>query len=350
MKKYNFLQTLPTVGIWVLMLTVLIGLMNLPAQDVTKVGTSAAPFLRIPVGSRGTAMGGAFVSVVDDPSAMFWNPGGLPRIPQYSLMVDYSSWLPGLDFNYMGLVLPTRRLGTVGFNVTALTTEEMEITTPSQPMGTGETFTATSIAVGISYGRNLTDRFSIGATVKYITEKILNSQATGLGFDIGTIYNTPFSGIRLGFSIANFGTKLQMTGEDLNVRVDIAPDQEGNNESTVGQLKTDEFDMPLIMRVGLSWDIWTNANQRFTIALDGLNPNDNSQSVNVGGEYALFNEVIVLRGGFNDMFLEDREKGLTLGTGVNVKMQGNLGFSAEYAYQDFKHLGGVNRFTARIRF
>ena len=50
------------------------------SQDTKKVGTSAATFLRIPVGSRGTAMGSAFVSVADDVTAMFWNPGGLAKV------------------------------------------------------------------------------------------------------------------------------------------------------------------------------------------------------------------------------------------------------------------------------
>ena len=43
-------------------------------SQVTKVGTSAAAFLRIPVGVRAGAMGSAFVAVADDASSMFWNP------------------------------------------------------------------------------------------------------------------------------------------------------------------------------------------------------------------------------------------------------------------------------------
>jgi hypothetical protein len=320
------------------------------AQDVKKVGTSAAAFLRIPVGSRGAAMGSAFVSIADDATAMFWNPGGLARITGPSLYVDHSPYLPGLDFNYFALALPFENIGTLGVNVTALNTEEMLVTTPDQPMGTGETFTATSIAVGLAYAKNLTDRFSIGANFKYVTESIFNSRATGFAFDIGTLYTTPFDGIRLGFSISNFGTDMRIDGEDLNIRVDIAPDQEGNNQSVVGQLKTDNFDSPLIMRVGLSWDVLQMAGNRLTVAIDGLNPNDNAQSVNLGAEYALFKEMLILRGGFNDLFLDDREKGLTLGAGLNVKIEGGIGFTAGYAFQDFKHLGEVNRFSMALNF
>jgi hypothetical protein len=320
------------------------------AQDVTKVGTSAAAFLRIPVGARGAAMGSAFVSMADDATAMYWNPGGLARLNKSSLYVDHSPYLPGLNFNYLALALHSESFGTVGVNVTALNTEEMIRTTVDQPMGTGETFSAASLAVGVAYARNLTDRFSIGANAKYIQETILNSRATGIALDIGTLYTTPFDGIRLGVSISNFGPAMRINGEDLNVRVDIAPNQEGDSQSIVGQLKTDDFDSPLLMRVGISWDAVHNASHRLTVAADGLNPNDNTQSVNVGAEFALFKELLVLRGGFNDLFLEDREKGLTFGAGFNLDVQGGWGVTAGYAFQDLEHLEAVNRFSLAIKF
>ncbi|MCB0273508.1 MAG: PorV/PorQ family protein [Calditrichaeota bacterium] len=325
------------------------GVSTTRAQEVTKVGTDAAPFLTIPVGARGAAVGGALVAMADDASAAYWNPGGLARVERNALMVDHSPWLPGLSFNFFSLALPVGN-GAVGLNITSLGTEEMDITTPDQPMGTGETYTAASMAVGLSYAQRLTESFSIGGTVKYINERILNSSAVGVAFDIGTLYDTPFKGVRLGVSVANYGSKMQMRGEDLNIRVDIAPDQNGNNQSVVGQFKTDRFDLPLTMRVGLSWDALQQGGNRLTLAVDGVNPSHNAQSVNVGGEYAMFNETLVLRGGYTDLFLEDSEKGLTLGAGFQAKIQGSIGFSVNYAYQDFEHLGGVDRISVLLSF
>ncbi len=350
MKNKHLFSTTRTVSLAVALLTLLSMSVPSDAQEISKVGTSAASFLRIHVGARATALGGAFVSIADDPTCLFWNPGGLPRLPALALTVDHTPWLPGLDFNFVGLAIPLGPVGAAGISVTALTTEDMLVTTPEFPMGTGETFNAGSYAVGISFGSNLTDRFSIGGTFKYITERIMNSNASSIAFDIGTVYDTPFSGVRLGVSIANFGTKMQMDGEDLNVRVDIAPDQKGNNQSVVGRLKTDAFDLPLIMRVGLSWDMINRPGHRLTIAADGLNPNDNAQSVNVGGEYALFDETLLLRGGFNELFLEEREKGFTAGAGVNVNIGTSMAVSAHYGYQYFKHLGNMNRFTVTLSF
>jgi len=343
-------QSNPVVlSLLIIALAVGTGSIELAAQDVKKVGTSAAPFLRIPVGTRSAAMGSAFVSIADDATAMFWNPGGIARLDERTLFVDHAPWLAGLTFNYFGVVLPLGSAGSLGFNVTSLGTEDMEVTTVEQPEGTDETFSARSLALGVVYARNLTDRFSIGANVKFIHESIMNSSAIGLALDIGTLYDTPFPGVRLGVSISNFGTNLRIDGDDLNVRVDLDPTKEGDNQSIVGRLRTDNHEAPLIMRVGLSWDAPRIAGNRLTLAVDGLNPNDDAQSINLGGEYALFGETLVLRGGFNELFLDDREKGLTMGVGLNFKTSG-VGFSGGYAYQDFAHLDGVSRFSLELRF
>lgn len=318
---------------------------------VTKVGTAAAVFLRIPVGARASGMGSAFVSMMDDPSALYWNPSILSSIHSNALLVDHSPWLPGVNFDFVGIVLPFEEFGTVGLSSTILRTADMDVTTPAAPMGTGETFSASSIAFGLSYSRSLTDRFSIGGTFKYIHESIYNSGATGIAFDVGTIYETPFSGIRLGASISNFGTKMQMTGEDLNVRVDIAPNQEGNNQSIVGKLNTDEFDLPLIMRIGISGEVIKTEDFRLTLAADGINPNDNAQSADIGGEIGLLNELLQLRAGYRDLFLDQNEFGLTFGMSVNqFHVSGDISVSVEYAYQRYVHLGSSDRFTIGLRF
>jgi hypothetical protein len=142
-----------------------------------------------------------------------------------------------------------------------------------------------------------------------------------------------------------------MTGEDLNVRVDIAPGQEGNNQSIVGKLNTDEFDLPLIMRFGVSGEVINNENFRWTLSVDGVNPNDNSQSMNFGSEIGLLGEKLRLRAGYKELFLSESEVDLTLGMSINeINVFGDVLISLEYAYQNFVHLGESNRFTLGIKF
>ncbi|MBI4811423.1 MAG: hypothetical protein HY800_08315 [Ignavibacteriales bacterium] len=64
-------------------------------------------------------------------------------------------------------------------------------------------------------------------------------------FDIGTILTTPFYGIRFSGSINNYGTKMQISGDDLLIRYDPDAQRAGNNESIDANNATDDFDLPL---------------------------------------------------------------------------------------------------------
>lgn len=320
-------------------------------QQVNKTGTTAAKFLSIPVGPRAIGMGEAFVSVVDDATAMYWNTSGLSRLQQYEVYAAHTKWLADIRYSYFGLAVPLKGWGTAGISVSHMTTGEMEITTEMEPEGTGQTFSAQSFAVGLSYAKSLTDWFSIGGTVKYVYEGIWNSSATGFAVDVGTLFVLPWRDVRLGVSIANFGTKMQIAGDDLLVQKDIDPNIAGNNESVNALLSTDQFDLPLLLRIGLSMDVFRFENQRLTISADGLHPNDNTESLNVGAEYAVLKETLFLRGGYNSLFKQDREEGLTLGGGLQYNsFAGDLTLRFDYSFERFKRLKDIHKFAVLLRF
>ncbi|NIV13319.1 MAG: PorV/PorQ family protein, partial [Aliifodinibius sp.] len=161
---------------------------------VSNVGTTAAPFLEIGVGARALGMGGAFVSTANDASALYWNPAGLGRLQQLEVMFVHTEWIADITFDYVGAVLPLGRYGALGASITTLNMGEMQVRTILQPEGTGELFDAKDMALGISYGLNLTDRFSIGFNSKYIYQKIWKETAQGFAIDIGTLFTTGFNG------------------------------------------------------------------------------------------------------------------------------------------------------------
>ncbi|MEM9667131.1 MAG: hypothetical protein AAF970_19560, partial [Bacteroidota bacterium] len=197
--------------------------------------------------------------------------------------------------------------------------------------------------------RALPDRFSIGGTVKYVTERIYNSYANGFALDVGTMFVTPFRGIRLGASISNFGTKMQITGDDLLLVVDIDPNNRGNNESNRAELRTDEFDMPLTMRIGLAGEVYQTADTRFTLAVDALSPSNSEQYLNVGAEVGLLGDLLMVRGGYSELFLADAVRSLTLGGGLNYAF-GPVAMTVDYAYEAQEFFNAVNRFTLAIQF
>ncbi len=334
----------------VLLMAVILRAAPSAAQEVTKVGTTAAKFLSIQVGPRALGMGGAYVSIATDATAMYWNPSGIARLDNRQLYVSHSQWLAGISFDYLALVMPLGNLGAAGINLTAMTMPDMEITNELNPEGTGLTFSAESFAVGFAYARNLTDRFSIGANVKYIVENIWNSSAKGIAVDIGTLFNTPFKGIRLGASISNFGSKMHIQGEDLLVQKDIDENISGNNETVNAFLATDKFDLPLLLRIGISYDLRINGSNRLTLAVDGAHPNDNTEYISIGGEYALFGEVVFLRAGYRALYLRDSEERLTLGAGVNYDLVRGYNIALDYAFEQFDRLSNVHKFSLAIKF
>ena len=315
-------------------------------RSVTKRGTTAADFLGIPVGARAAAMGGAISASVDDLTSLYWNPAGLSALVGGAATVEYATWLAEIDFNYFA-VAQNFGAGTVALAITSMRTPEMEVTTVAAQNGTGETYTALSYALALGFARPLTDRFGIGATVKVINERIWNSTASGVAFDIGTTFVTPFRGVRLGASISNFGTKMQLGGDDLLVKVDIDPNNGGNNESNRASLNTDRFDLPLMMRIGLAHDVINNESTRFTLAVDAMNPNNSEQYVNVGAEVGLLGDLFQVRGGYSELFLGDPTRGWTVGAGLRYRFA-PINLAVDYSYEVMEYFSDVNRFTVAL--
>lgn len=317
--------------------------------QVTKVGTTAAKFLSIPVGARALGMGGAFVALANDASAMYWNPGGLAQLTGTEALFTHANWVADLKFNYGGVALPVMGFGTVGVNFSALSMDEMERTTEDFPEGTGTTFSAGSYAIGVTYARNLTDWFAIGANVKFITEKIWNSSASGFAVDLGTLFTTPFPGLKFGAGISNFGTKMHMTGDDLLVLKAVSTNQ-GSNQTINANLSTDQFDLPLTLRIGFSYQPIVDEEQILTVAVDALHPNDNSESLNMGVEYTTFHRILSIRGGYNGLGIKDGEEQFTLGGGLSYEVVPGLRARVDYAFEKFGRLNNVHKFGIGLLF
>ena len=328
--------------------TAAIALSSLAAS--AQSGTAAAEFLNVPIGARATAMGGAFGATASDGTALYWNPAGLSRLDGTTATFEYAQWYVGADVNFASIAAPTP-FGTVAVGVSALTYDDMDVITETgnRQEPTGETFSAGSYAISLAYARALTDRFAMGGTVKVVREQIANSGATGVAFDIGTLFETPFQGVRLGAAISNFGSKMAISGSDLNIPFDPLPGQSGNNNAVPGRVTTDAFDLPLTMRVGLATEVFEQAGTRVTVAVDALSPSAASQHVNVGAEVGLLGGLIQLRGGAQELFLEGSTRSYTAGAGLRYGF-GQLNLAADYAYEAADYFDGVHRLSVGLRF
>lgn len=321
------------------------------SQSVSKSGTTAANFLEIAVGANAVGMGGAFVSVAEDAAALYWNVGGLANLEQNEAILVHTNWIAETSFDYAGLAIPLGEFGTIGLSFTSLSMDDMKVRTVEKPEGTGEFFSAGDIAVGLSYARKLTDRFSIGLTVKYIQQSIWHMSSSAFAIDAGTVFKTDLlGGMVIGASISNFGTAMRLDGRDTRQFVRIDDTKLGSNDQIPTNIELDEWELPLNIQLGVSTKALQTEDYSVTVAVDAIHPNNNYESINFGTELA-FKDFLFIRGGYQSLFLKDAEGGLSFGVGLNSKMlfsQALINF--DYAYRDFGRLENIHVFSLGIKF
>jgi hypothetical protein len=330
---------------FLLFITFVLLIGNIYGQNM--VGTTAAPFLGIGAGPEAIGMGGAFTAVASDPSALYWNPAGISRTGKTQVLIEHTDYLVGTSYNYFAGVVALDQDNAIGVSITDLDYGTEDVTTVNAPDGTGEKWSALDLAIGLTYARNLTDRFSIGGTVKMINQSIWRESATGWALDAGLLYITPFNNLKIGMEMANFGTDMKMSGEDLYITHDPDATVAGSNPDIPAQYYTDSFPLPLLFRIGLAMDVLNLEDNIITLAIDALHPSDNGQSVNIGAQY-VWNKTIFLRAGYKSLGTPDSEEGLTFGFGFSYDINYNLSLKVDYAYENYGRLENIQKFALSI--
>ncbi len=318
---------------------------------VSKSGTTAATFLEISVGASAVGMGSAFVSIADDATALHWNPAGVAGLQQANVIAAHTNWIADTKFDFAAVVVPLTGFGTLGFSLTSLSMEDMKVRTVDFPEGTGEFFSAGDLAGSLSYSRQLTERFSIGVTAKYIQQTIWHESASGFAIDVGTLFKTDlFGGMTIGAALSNFGTSMKMNGRDARQFIRLNPNELGTNGQVPTDIQLDSWDLPLLFQFGVSTRIFDNDTYRWTIAVDALHPNDNYESVN-GGTEVSFLDFLFLRAGYQSLTLDQSEGGMSFGVGVSTSnVLDNMKVAFDYAYENMGRLEGVHVLTLGLRF
>jgi hypothetical protein len=291
------------------------------AKEFAKVGTIGGQFLKIGVGARAIGMGSAFVSVADDATAIYWNPAGVARIQKSVLSVNHCAYLANISFTQACYIFHFGFLpGTLGVSARSLYMDQQPVRTAFRPDGEGQFFDAGDVAVGLTYARSLTDKFSAGISVNYVQSTLASYSASATTFDFGTLYNTGYRSLKIGMAIQNIGS--DMTFIDTSVK------------------------MPTVFRVGMSMNLYESGNHLLLMAGDFSHPPDNNERASWGMEYG-FKEFFFLRGGYN--FKYDLER---FSAGLGFKLAASLNAEArlDYSYTDMLDLPGVHRVSADFRF
>jgi len=282
------------------------------------VGTCGAQFLKIGVGGRAMAMGGAFVGLSDDASGIYWNPAGLANMNKTEALFMHLVWFQDISYEYFACAKPDGKSGTTGLGIGYLHMGKLQ--GRDQEGNPTSDFTSSDMLITISHGHNLLNSgVSLGGSVKYINEKIKDKNVYAFAFDLGCIYQTPLEGLRLGGLVQNLGQKIKFVKE------------------------SDK--LPTLFKLGVSYS--RNLMQSpVNLAMDIYSPSDGRMSLHLGAE-CIYENTFIGRIGYKNLS-QSTESNLSLGFGLMLtKVQT---FSVDYAFLSQGVLGNTHTISLGVRF
>ncbi|MCK5126634.1 MAG: PorV/PorQ family protein [candidate division Zixibacteria bacterium] len=317
----------------VLIMVLLVVSLNLAyAGNDRRIGTAGAQELRIPIGARSTAMGGAVIADVSGVEAVYWNPAGLASLNGTEAMFSHQPYFAAIDVNFVGVATRIEDFGTIAVSAKIVNIGDMEETTVLQPDGTGRVFSPTFSVLTLSYARILTANVSLGLNAMFINEQIFEASASGMAFDVGILYDPNWNGLTMGMVIKNYGPEMEFSGRGFD-RSDGSRPVSGTSAS---------FDLPSSLNMGISYRF---LDQDKNMASFSGNYRSNNYSLDLwqfGGEY-VYDDVFSLRGGYNYSTQEDYMYGLTLGGGLKYGF-GSSTLSIEYTWMETDDVFDANQF------
>lgn len=278
-------------------------------------------FLRNDVSARAAGLNGSFVSSVDDPNLIFYNPGSLTTIQQSKGSAGFLKHLVDVNGGYLSYTRPVEGLGTVGGGVLYLDYGSFNETDES--LNILGTFGARDLAFVVGAGHALDDVTSIGASLKFIYSSIAEFSSTGFAVDAGILYQIPSENITIGGSILTLGSQLKSYN--------------GVKESLPLDVKVGITKRPQYLPVLLSLNFHRLADRRENFL-------DRFSSFSFGAEF-LMSESVRLRVGYNNQQRKELKLGTSAGL-AGMSLGGGLligEYLLDYSFNSYGKIGQLHR-------
>jgi len=262
-----------------------------------KSGSVAFKFLNLHYDARGAALGG-LVAQAAGAEALYWNPAGLAKAGGLGFNAGMTQWLVETSYMNAGVVMPMAG-GVLGVGFVSVDYGDFMKAGWQEVSGSYvfkpniETFTASDNALQVSYGRFLSDKFSIGGSAKMVSESIDDASLSGLAFDVGTQFNTGYKNLQLGAVISNFGPTIDPVEE--NTESSLAP--------------------PMTFSFGAVGQAFGDDSMGLVAGINVIKLSDMAQRIAVNGEMTVAG-MIKIRGSYT---LGDLvQDALSFGAGINM--------------------------------
>lgn len=316
----------------------LIVAVSMSHAGLRKPGLNGAAFLKIGVGARMSAIGGAATTLSGDPYALFWNPAGsVLEGGKTQLGFSYNDWIADIGRSVGVVSKGFGELGTFSVGLIYQGLSDIPALRDIAPVGmessqvdqaTGDSYNYYDMAVVLGYSKQLTDRFQLGVAAKYIAEKIDDQSASAVAFDFGVMYRTEFRDFTIGARMNNLGS-------DIKYYSIPAP-------------------LPLSFSIGTSMSIANEENNQLIAYFDLFKPQDQAQLYFGGAEWILFNR-LALRTGYkfnyqgvlDDDNVSQTDEGATFGCGLNLNVS-NFSLWLDYTFTDFQLMQNTHRFSLKF--
>ena len=189
------------------------------------VAEAGVPSLIIPPGARANGMGEAYVAVVEDATAAWWNVAGLSFLPERNLAFMHSQLVPDLAsdvyYEFVGFSQEVKNVGTLGFSLVYLTYGESIATDPTgTPLGT---FTSWEGSFNASWAMRVADNVGVGVSMKFIrvdyapdefTIEKQNGAGSSFAVDAGMLWKLPSKRLNFGLSVVNAGPNISFVDRE----------------------------------------------------------------------------------------------------------------------------------------
>jgi hypothetical protein len=304
------------------------------------VGTTAYPFLKIGVGAKALALGGAFVGLADDESATHYNPAGIIGFGEKAISASYMNYVADIQSGYLSLILPTQgaeeqlRSGefdevviTDAARAIAISVNYLNYGTLDKTNVDGEVegdFGGSDFAVGLTYAYRVGDRLTVAGTGKFIYQKIDEYSSDAIAADLGMLYRLKDGRTSLGVAATNLGFQL------------------------AGLSSENKDPLPIIVRAGLSHRL-----RELPVTASGevAYPTDNKIYGSIGLEFSQAEFPLALRAGYSTFGEnyktggdKDNVAGFAFGAGFFL---GHI--AIDYAFVPYADLGSLHRVSLAHR-
>lgn len=293
----------------------------------------AGAYLKVPIGARPTAMGGAYLAISDDGSGPLFNPAGLASLTTPLFSASYRAMQLDRTLSYVSAAFPVSGEAAVG--VSWLYAGSGAVAGRNEDgILTGHDISFNNHSIGITFAKRFEKYLSVGGKFSYLQANMPEINAFTVGIDIGAMLHVSYfydrdiredmaiQDIQVGAVVKNLGAQFNWNSENY-VRRYISASEFGSGQDD---------------RVPIEFGVGGSARflqRKLVLATDVATNDKQNPELHSGAEY-FFKPEVAVRGGYSD-------GSFTTGAGVIFTLSKkpvalDYAFSTEKAGEGSEHI------------